>query len=458
MSDYIHIPVEYPMPHSPAHERDVVSCLLQNPETFEEFPHLTEEHFHLPDTRTIFKVARDMRDKANSGETDFSTLIETINSKGLMEQIGGYTGLANVMDRASLPMHLPIHVEKLNQYLAKRLAINAGKELVRSAFEDEIEDMTEAASGPITAIHDALTAARPVISTKGIIVQSFEAYEARLRGTESPMGIPTLPEIDQLIRGIHPGRVYLIGATTGGGKSVLSSQIITLQALEGIPVLEINYEMRERDSMDRKIIQMSRVPSQAFMDPLTFASENNVPPINNGFLSALKRTRDGLASAPLFIRKPHNRQLRTLLAMIRKEVRNHGIKVVAIDYLQKVRCKADSREAEMTEISGSLFDLAGELGIAVLLLTQVNTDGDSKHGIVTSEDCDGYLLIEREKNKEADNFGQHYHILLAKDRHCGQSGKKIPLIFDPNLVRFVHGFVERKKKAAGAQKKPGFDR
>lgn len=67
----------------------------------------------------------------------------------------------------------------------------------------------------------------------------------------------------------------------------------------------------------------------------------------------------------------------------------------AIDYLQKIRCKAESREAEMTEISGSLFDIAGELGIAILLLSQVNADGDTKHGIVTSEDCDGYLLIER---------------------------------------------------------------
>lgn len=456
MSDFIHIPVEYPMPHSPAHERDVVSCFLNNPETFDDFPHVTEEHFHMPDTRTVFKFAAEMRAKSNFQITDFSTLIEEINKRGLMDAIGGYSGLMGIVERPSFPMHLPAHVEKLNHYLAKRLAIHAGKELVRSAFEDEIEDMIEAASGPITAVHDALTAARPVVSTKGIIIQSFEAYEARLRGNESPMGMPTLPEIDELIRGVHPGRVYLIGATTGGGKSVLSSQIITLQSLKGIPVLEINYEMRERDSMDRKIIQMSRVPSGAFMDPLTYARENDVPPINNGFLTALKRTRDGLANAPLYIRKPHNRQLRTLLAMIRKEVRNNGIKVVAIDYLQKIRCKADSREAEMTEISGALFDLAGELGIAVLLLTQINADGDSKHGIVTLEDCDGYLLIEREKNKDAENFGQHYHILLAKDRHCGNSGQKIPLIFDPNLVRFVHGFVERKKKLTTPQKKSGF--
>jgi len=343
MSDFIHIPTEYPMPHSVVHEKDVVSCFLNNPRTFDDFPHVSEDHFHLHDTRTAFKFARHLYDQRGFDTTDTASLLDEINRVVGIEKIGGVGGFVDLMNRASFPRDLPHHVERLNQYLAKRLAILAGKELVRSAFEDEIEDMIECASGPITAIHDALTAARPTISTKRIIAESFEAYKARLEGKETPMGMPTLPEIDELIRGIHPCRVYLIGATTGGGKSVLSSQIITLQAIDGIPVLEINYEMRERDSMDRKIIQMSRVPSQAFMDPLTYSRENDVPPVNSGFLSALQRTRDALAKAPIFIRKPQNRQLRTLLAMIRKEVRNNGVKVVAIDYFQKIRCKADSR-------------------------------------------------------------------------------------------------------------------
>lgn len=451
-ADFIHIPTEYPMPHSPGHERDVVSCFLNHPRTFDDFPHVTEAHFHLPSTRTAFKFARKLYERTLHELPDTQTLLEEINTAGQLDIIGGVSAFADLMTRAYFPQHLEGHIEKLNGYLAKRLAVEAGKELVRSAFEDEIADMMECASAPITAIHDALVAARPVLSTKRIIGESFAAYKARLEAKESPMGWPTLPEIDELIRGLHAGRVYIIGATTGGGKSVLSSQIITLQSLDGIPVLEINYEMHERDSMDRKLIQISRVPSQAFMDPLKYASENNCPPINEGFMRALKRTRDDLLAAPIFIRKPQNRQLRTLLAMIRKEVRENGVKVVAIDYLQKIRCKAESREAEMTEISGSLFDIAGELGIAILLLSQVNADGDTKHGIVTSEDCDGYLLIEREKNKEAENFGQHYHILLAKDRHCGQTGKKIPLIFDASLVRFVHGYNER-KKTAGLKKK-----
>ena len=150
MNDFIHIPTEYPMPHSPAHERDVVSCFLNNPETFDDFPHVGEDHFHLPDTRTVFKFAAEMRAKTNFQVTDLSTLVEQINSRGLMDSVGRYSGLMGILDWASLPMHLPAHVEKLNHYLAKRLAMHAGKEVVRSAFEEEIEDVIEAAKGRST--------------------------------------------------------------------------------------------------------------------------------------------------------------------------------------------------------------------------------------------------------------------------------------------------------------------
>lgn len=453
MSDFIHIPLEYPIPHSPDHERDVVGCFLHYPETFDEFPHVTEQHFHLPDTRTIFKFAAEMREQKTFDRTDISSLVEAINAKGLFERIGGATGLRNMLERGSMPSHLPGHIEKLNHYLAKRLAIAAGKELVRSAFEDEVSEMVECASAPITAIHDALTASRPPISTKSIIAESFEGYKARLNGLQSPMGIPTISEIDQYLRGLHPGRVVVIGAYSGGGKSVLGSQIITECALDGHAGLEINYEMRERDSMDRKLIQVSRVPSAAFMDPKQYAQDNDCPETNTGFLKSLTRASERLSAAPIRLVRPSNRQLRTLIAVIRKGVREMGAKVISIDYLQLIRCKADSREGEVSEISHSLQELAQELGISILLLSQLNAEGDTKHGIVAIEDCDAYLIIQQERDKQSENFGQHYDILLAKDRHNGHGGKIIPLVFDSSLVRFVHGYIQREKRSKSTPKK-----
>jgi replicative DNA helicase len=449
----IHIPATYATPHSPIHERDVVSCLLNYPTTFDDYPHLTEDHFHLPDTKIVFRFALAQRERGHES-TDLSSMLEEMSQKGQLDRIGGASGFSDFLTRPSFPQHLPQHVEKLNAYLARRIAIESGLGLVRSAFEDEdAQELLEAAGGPITAIHDAMAALRPQLTMKRIIGESFYGYKERLEGKSTPMGIPTLPEIDHLIRGMHGGRVYIIGAYSGGGKSVLSSQIITLCALAGFPCLEINYEMTEKDSMDRKLIQMSRVPSQAFMDPLQYARDNDCAPINVEFMRNLTTVKDALLKAPLYIRKPQNCQLRTLLSMIRKHVREFGIKVVAIDYLQRVRQKSHSPEGEITEISHALQEISGELGISILLLSQLNERGDTKHGIVAVEDCDAYLIIEQERNKDLETFGQHFDILIAKDRHCGNTGKTIPLIFDPRTVRFIHGFVPKKQKNDTPQKK-----
>jgi len=439
------------LPHSVGCEKSILSSMLVDPNDWIPVAiqeGLTAEYFYLPAHSTLFKFLIELY--TAGAEIELVSLIQKLLDRGLLDRVGGPAGVCDLHNYAPTHCHFRQHLQQVRDKYVLRSLIQMGNTLIAQAYDspDEPMEALQEAGRMLSAIDNAANGSKPPLSTKSVIKQSFEAYKARLDGVDSPMGWPTLPEIDELIRGLHPGRVVLIGATTGGGKSVLSSQIITLQSQIGIRVLEINYEMRERDSMDRKLIQMSRVPSQAFMDPLTFARENDCPPINDGFMTALEKVTNWLIAAPIFIRKPANRQLQTLQAMLRKEVRENNVQVVAIDYLQKIRCKADSREAELTEISGTLFDLAGELGIAILLLTQVNADGDSKHGIVTTEDCDAFLLIEREKNKEAENFGQHYHILLAKDRHCGKSGTKIPLIFDPNLVRFVHGYVDRKKTAA----------
>lgn len=454
--EYITIPITHTIPHSHRHEMDVISTLMKNPEKFDEYPALTAEHFHQPDTKTMFAFFAEMRAEHHHSVLDVSSLVYEINKRGLFERIGGACGLGRLMEQCSITEHLPQHVERLNELYARRLAIAAGLALVRSAFEDDTPDLVEAAGSPVTAIHDALTASRPPLSTKTIITECIAAYEGRLRGTQSPMGITTIPEIDVYLRGLHPGRVVIIGAPSGGGKSVLGSQMILECALTGNSCMEINYEMRESDSMNRKIIQVSRVPSEAFMDPINYGLMNDTPPTNKGFLQKLQRASLDLTAAPIRLVRPSNRQLRTLMAVIRKGVREHGVKVVSIDYLQLIRCKAGSSEGEISEISHSLQELAQELGISILLLSQLNANGDTKHGVVAIEDCDAYLVIQQETDKQAENYGQHYDILLSKDRHNGNQGKSIPLIFDSNLVRFVHGFVSRKKAPAGPKKKAGF--
>jgi replicative DNA helicase len=115
-------------------------------------------------------------------------------------------------------------------------------------------------------------------------------------------------------------------------------------------------------------------------------------------------------------------------------------KLVAVDYVQLIRGgKHDNKEGEISEISHALQEVAQDLGITLLILSQLNQDGETKHGRVIEEDADAVMNIVQDRNKESATYKQHRHILIAKDRHYGSGGQRVPLILHRERIRFVPG-------------------
>ena len=93
-------------------------------------------------------------------------------------------------------------------------------------------------------------------------------------------------------------------------------------------------------------------------------------------------------------------------------------------------------------------ELAQYLGITLIVLSQLNADGDTKHGRVIEEDADAVLNIVQDRNKESPTYKQHRFILIAKDRHYGSGGTRVSLILDRARIRFVEGSDETEPKKA----------
>ncbi len=132
--------------------------------------------------------------------------------------------------------------------------------------------------------------------------------------------------------------------------------------------------------------------------------------------------------------------------MIRRYHRKHGVKVVMIDQiglLSGERRKGATAEEELRLISNSIQELAQELQITIIVLCQVTAEGDTKNARAIEEDADWWLSIILERNKAKANFGEHQHILVAKDSHNGKAGTKLELILDRDTLRFITGKPER---------------
>lgn len=441
------------IPVATIQEKSVLSCIVNNPEMFWEAPNLCAAHFYGPNREIFEWIAAEVQNgKREENEClNLNAIISAAHNAGRLDAIGGPAEIVALLSFEPFRGSFARNVETLCEFRARRLAVAASHRLLAAATEEDAQSLSEALQTPITAISDALTDSAPPISLRDIVKSSIERFMRRTRGDESSHGIATLPLLDDYLKGAHPGRMWIIGAYPEGGKSVMASQIILDAALRGVPSLFLSLEMPERDIMDRMIVQASRIDAEAFTEPCSYAMrETGEKTLSAYLIGRVGETIGTIGKSPLRVQRPANRNLQTVIASIRKAHREMGIKIAAVDYVQLIRGgKHDSKEAEVSEISHALQECAGDMGITLLVLSQLNADGDTKHGRVIEEDADAVLNIVQDRDKESETYKVHKHILIAKDRHHGSGGTKVKLILDRKLIRFVEGedMTAKKKKA-----------
>lgn len=447
-----------PPPHAIGPEKSLLSSMLQDPVEFiqrsiEE--NLTADHFYLPSHATLFQALRDRHEAGE--EIEFVALTQKLLDHGQLDKIGGPSAITDLYTYAATGGHFGHHLELVKDKYLLRQMIHLSNSTIAAAYDapDEAKELLADTERGLAAIADTVTGAAPALTLKSIIKDSFERFERRAKGAEETQGIQTIPLLDQYLRGAHPGRLWVIGAYPEGGKSVMASQIVLDAVLDGHPCLFLSLEMRETDLMDRMIVQCSRIDAKAYTEPKTYARENGGEDISVGLMRAIQGSIPKLVNAPLRLQRPANRNLPTIIGAIRRAHREMRIKIAVVDYVQLVKgAKADTKEAEVSEVSHALQEVAGDLGITLIALSQLNADGDTKHGRVIEEDADAVITIIQDRNKESATYKQHRHVVIAKDRHYGSGGERVRLILDRKYIRFVEGADETE----GAAKKPKFTR
>ena len=426
---------EIQFPYAEGSEKFVISAIWKDEALMAETP-LDESFFHIAGHKALYGILK--RSKA----LDPALIFQDLHDTGEIETIGGAATLHDVYN-ASVGPHFKRHLERLTHLRARRMAIAASLAALEAAQDvsegPECQNYLATLSGPITAVFDAAAGCEPPKDVKQLAREFLAEFEKRMNGESLPMGFPTgIREIDEAIKGIHRQHMGVISGRTGGGKSTLATQIAANLASDGTGVLYLILERTEQSVFQRSVIQLSGARAWAVNDPA-----NNRPIVEE--TRAIQRAIQTLAAANIHFRKPTNRRLASICAEIRRYVRQHGVAVVFLDQIGLVRGerqKGDSGEAELRGISNTLQELAHELNIALVVMSQMNADGDTKGAKAVEEDCDWNLSIIQEMDRSKETFRDHKHILLAKDSHNGNEGTRLPLLLDKETLRFKYGVNE----------------
>lgn len=448
--------VTRPLPFALGPEKSILSSMLQEPQEWIPVAideGITPEHFYLPSHSTLFEF---LASEFQAGEEiELVMSIQKLLDTGRLDRVGGPSGLTDLYTYAPSPGHFRHHIEHVRDKFVLRQLIQMGNTIIAAAYDSpgESQETLAEADRMITAITSGASIGTPIPTNREVLKECFDRFERRTKNEESTMGAPLIPLLDRYLYGGHPGRMIVVGAYPEGGKSVIASQMLLNAAEEGHPGIYLSLEMSERDVMDRMIIQVGRIHAKAFSDPREYARENGGPEVTKGLMQAIVNAARKIKDMPIRVKRV-DRKLASIIATIRRAHREYGIKVAVVDYAQRIKgTKTESREIEQTECSNALQTLAGDLGITIIVPSQLNEDGETKHGKVWQEDGDAVLLIVQDRNKESPTYKRHRHTLIAKDRHYGSGGTRVPLILNREYIRFVEGCDETE----GTQK-PKFTR
>lgn len=442
------------LPHAQGPEKSVLSSIFKSPEKLDEAGHLTTDHFYLPAHRRIFEEIQTLA--AKNQDIELISFVQRLHDAGSLDDCGGPGSVSDIYTYAPNHAHFAGHLRILTEKLALRRSITLCRDVESAVAEGQTpEEVVELAAVRSTTLSETLCEAREVKDTKSLLRAAARRWEDLATGREDASGMQTsLAEINARFRGLKPGRITVISGLPSQGKSLLGGQLLIDCVGDGHKGLFLTWEMSEDELMDRFIAYLSRLPGDAITDPCKFAREIEGNASGNVTVETKTRIANAYRKAaeiPLFVQAMHGQSITSAISAIRREHRKAPLKVVAMDFVQRIPCargmEKQSYERQLTDIADRFQNLAQELGFHGILLSQLNKEGGAKHAEAINESCSLHLkILEKyklgndgtpvpdENNKPIITVNGIY---VVKDRFHGQTGELIDIILDRSVQRFI---------------------
>ncbi len=412
---------------------------------------LKEDDFFTKEHRIIFGVMQELFVKKNSTYFDHIILTSELETKGLLETIGGINYLFTLTNVLPSSTNFQYYVDIVKKDSILRQLINAGGEIIEDAYasDDQLASLQFAENMVYkisqTNDHSSLEPIR--IGVEEVI----NDFELCYQNPNAKRGIETgLAGLDHYTNGFQKGTLIILAARPGFGKTALALNIVKNIAINGKKSCAVfSLEMPKKDLTTRIISSISGIKSEKIS-----RGDLNTEQEQRRFreVSAL------VAEAKIFIDDSSLNTPAEILSKCRrlKNDPNIGLDFVMIDYLQLMSAgrgsKADNRQQEVSEISRNLKILSKELGVPVLALSQLSRAVESRTGDhkpqlsdlretgSIEQDADIVMFIHRPSKYVDNNKNNTYDesqafLILAKHR-SGAVGE-IPLHWDGATTTFT---------------------
>jgi replicative DNA helicase len=433
--------IETAVTHLPPHdleaEQSVLGAMLVNPNAITAVAEsLVAEDFYRDTHRLIFKAIVTLTDR--SEEVDVVTLAAQLEREGVLERAGGREFVHTLAEFVPAAANAVYYAGIVREQSVLRAFIKVGNEIAELGYQHPgtVPELLDRCEQKVFAIQQQRRVAE-FQHLKQVLVANFERLEEMQRG-EGVSGVSTgFDGIDGYTGGFQKTNLIVLAARPGVGKTSLALNIAHNIGVEhGHAVAIFSLEMSSLELGERLMCSSARVSSHKL----------RTGGLSGDDMAKLVQAAGHLEKADIFIDDSSDLNMFELRAKARRLSAKQQLALIIVDYLQLMAgdSRAENRQQEVANISRSLKQLARELDVPIVAVSQLNRSPDARasgephlsdlrESGAIEQDADLVLFLYEDASDPASKGV--VKLKVAKNRH-GRVGT-VRLAFNRDYTRFL---------------------
>ncbi len=422
-------------------EMALLGSIMLRPEALHDIVDIiTLDCFYSEKHRVIFETMMELFNKRDP--IDLLSVSSKLKEKGWLDQVGGNTYLTeivNIVPSSANILHYAQLVQK--KYMMRRL-IEASDHISQIGYDEghDLEEMIDKAEKKLFEITNVHTTHK-FTAIKDELTEAWDRLDRLHTDGNGMRGVATgFADIDLKLSGLQKSDLIILAARPSMGKTSLALDIARQSAVNhGTQVGIFSLEMSSQQLVDRMLAAESNVDAWKLRTGKLSRQDD---------FQAIRESLDKLSKAPIYIDDQPGNNILKMRSIARRLKSEKGLGLIVVDYLQLMvptQTKSDNVVQQITEISHSLKNLARELDIPVLALSQLSRAVEQRGGRPRlsdlrdsgsiEQDADVVMFIHREdKYKDESEKNNIAEILIEKHRN-GETGK-VELYFNEKKATF----------------------
>ena len=369
--DYGHL-----QPQAPELEQAVLGAIMIEKDAYSLVSEILKpDSFYERRHQLLYKAVQSLA--VAQKPVDILTVAEQLRSTGELEEVGGPVYITQLAGKVNSSAHIEYHARIIAQkYLAREL-ITYTSDVQTKAFDTtiDVEDLMQEAEGKLFAISQQ-NLKKDYTQINSVIEEAYKQLKIAASRDSGLSGLSTgFYDLDKYTSGWQNSDLVIIAARPAMGKTAfVLSMAKNIAVNNREPVALFSLEMSNVQLVNRLITNVCEISGEKI-------KSGQLAPYEWGQLDS---NINALFDAPLYVDDTPSLSVFELRTKARRLVREHGVKLIIIDYLQLMNASGasfGSRQEEVSTISRSLKGLAKELNIPIIALSQLNRGVESREGI-----------------------------------------------------------------------------